>query len=305
MLNDGPIGIVGLGLVGKALAGRLRAAGNRVVGRDSNSEANAEARALGVDVADDLRSVASRCDIVFLSLPSSAEVDAVLWGEAGLAGACPPGSLIIDTTTADPKETLRHVHPLADRERTLRRLSAGGLEPGDRRRQRSRHRWRPGGRCRLCAAAPHLRQAGVLPRRSRRGHTAKLVVNLVLGLHRVVLSEGLGLANRCDLDLAQTLEILKASAAYSEVMETQGEVMLSRDFTRPTARLAQHAKDVGLILELAAESGARVPLSRAAPGRCYRRLLRLNGEGSTMPPCSTCSYHLSNGSRVRLARLSG
>ena len=38
-----------------------------------------------------------------------------------------------------------------------------------------------------------------------RGHTAKLVVNLVLGLHRVVLSEGLGLANRCDLDLAQAL----------------------------------------------------------------------------------------------------
>ena len=95
-----------------------------------------------------------------------------------------------------------------------------------------------------------------------RGHTAKLVVNLVLGLHRVVLSEGLGLANRCNLDLTQTLEILKASAAYSEVMETQGEVMLSRDFTRPSARLAQHAKDVGLILELAAQSGARVPLSQ-------------------------------------------
>jgi 3-hydroxyisobutyrate dehydrogenase-like beta-hydroxyacid dehydrogenase len=38
--------------------------------------------------------------------------------------------------------------------------------------------------------------------------------------------------------------------------------MLARDFSRPVARLAQHAKDVGLILELAAEKGARVPLSR-------------------------------------------
>jgi 3-hydroxyisobutyrate dehydrogenase-like beta-hydroxyacid dehydrogenase len=76
-----------------------------------------------------------------------------------------------------------------------------------------------------------------------------------------VLSEGLGLAHRSDLDLAQTLEILKASAAYSEVMDTHGQVMLSHDFTRPAARLAQHAKDVGLILELATEKGARVPMS--------------------------------------------
>ena len=94
-----------------------------------------------------------------------------------------------------------------------------------------------------------------------RGHTAKLVVNLVLGLHRIVLSEGLGLAHRCELDLGQALTILKASAAYSEVMDTQGEVMLSRDFARPVARLAQHAKDVGLILELAKATGARVPMS--------------------------------------------
>ena len=109
---EGPIGIVGLGLVGKAVAGRLQAAGHRVVGRDSKAEANAEARSIGVDVTDDLRSVASRCNVVFLSLPDSASVEAVLWGDAGLAGACAPGTLIIDTTTADPKETMRHF-PLA------------------------------------------------------------------------------------------------------------------------------------------------------------------------------------------------
>ena len=84
----------------------------------------------------------------------------------------------------------------------------------------------------------------------------------MLGLNRIVVSEGLGLANRCNLDLGQMLTLMKASAAYSEVMDTQGGLMLSHDFSRPTARLAQHAKDVGLILELAAESGARVPMSK-------------------------------------------
>ena len=37
--------------------------------------------------------------------------------------------------------------------------------------------------------------------------------------------------------------------------------MLSQEFNRPVARLAQHAKDVGLILELASATRARVPMS--------------------------------------------
>ena len=112
---EGHIGIVGLGLVGKAMAGRLRAAGHRVVGCDTNPRANAEAQAIGVEIAEDIRSIARRCRLVFLSLPASPSVDLVLWGEAGLAGSLAPGTLIIDTTTADPKETVRHFHPLAGR----------------------------------------------------------------------------------------------------------------------------------------------------------------------------------------------
>lgn len=69
----------------------------------------------------------------------------------------------------------------------------------------------------------------------------KLLARLWCSLIRLELAwcrRALGLAHRCDLDLAQTLELLKASAAYSEVMDTQGEVMLSHDFNRPVARLS-------------------------------------------------------------------
>ena len=199
---------------------------------------------------------------MFLSLPASPEVDSVLWGDEGLAGASSPGALIIDTTTADPRETVRHFHPLAGRGirfvdcplvGSSREIAAGDAVAivGDRAEDADY----------VSLLDPFAKRVFFLGGVGC-GHTAKLVVNLVLGLHRIVLSEGLGLANRCDLDLAQTLEILKASAAYSEVMVTQGEVMLSGDFSRPTARLAQHAKDVGLILELAAQNGARAPLSK-------------------------------------------
>ena len=257
----GPIGLVGLGLVGKALARRLIAAGYRVVGRDPDQQAGEAARAIGVEIADDLPSVAERCKVVFLSLPDSAAVDDVLWGTSSLSVSCTTGTLVIDTTTADPKETVCHFNRLAARQIRFVDcpLVGSSKEIGDGQGVAI-----VGDREETADYAPLLRTfakkvfflGGI-----GRGHTAKLVVNLVLGLNRIVVSEGLGLAHRCDLDLAQTLDILKASAAYSEVMDTQGELMLSRDFNRPTARLAQHAKDVGLILELAAEKGARVPMS--------------------------------------------
>ena len=88
----------------------------------------------------------------------------------------------------------------------------------------------------------------------------KLVVNLVLGLNRAVLAEGLALARSCGLDPSAALEILRAGPAASRVMDVKGAKMLSGDFT-PQARLAQHLKDVHLILKMGQDCGARLPLS--------------------------------------------
>jgi 3-hydroxyisobutyrate dehydrogenase-like beta-hydroxyacid dehydrogenase len=88
----------------------------------------------------------------------------------------------------------------------------------------------------------------------------KLVVNLVLGLNRAVLAEGITLAEALALEPRQTLDILRASAAYSRVMDAKGPKMLEGDFA-PQARLSQHLKDVRLILEAAQRTGAALPLS--------------------------------------------
>jgi 3-hydroxyisobutyrate dehydrogenase-like beta-hydroxyacid dehydrogenase len=89
----------------------------------------------------------------------------------------------------------------------------------------------------------------------------KLVVNLVLGLNRAVLAEGLSLARACGLDLPETLRVLRAGAAYSRVMDSKGPKMIAGEF-QPQARLSQHLKDVRLILAEAERAGALVPLSR-------------------------------------------
>jgi 3-hydroxyisobutyrate dehydrogenase-like beta-hydroxyacid dehydrogenase len=68
------------------------------------------------------------------------------------------------------------------------------------------------------------------------------------------------LGERAGMDGNALLEVLREGAAYSRVMDHKGEKMLRGDFS-PQARLAQHLKDVGLILELGERTGAPLPLS--------------------------------------------
>ena len=57
------------------------------------------------------------------------------------------------------------------------------------------------------------------------------------------------------------LDILRAGAAYSSVMDVKGRRMIESDFT-PQARLSQHLKDVQLVLDAGATAKSPTPLSQ-------------------------------------------
>ena len=94
------------------------------------------------------------------------------------------------------------------------------------------------------------------------GSRFKLVHNLVLGLHRAVLAEGVVFAEKMGFGSEETLQILKETPAASGVMDTKGQRMVDRDY-EVQARLSQHLKDVHLILSEATRVGATTPLSSA------------------------------------------
>ena len=253
------IGLAGLGLVGKALASRLMGAGYTVAGYDIAAQACREAQTAGVELAPSLGDVAEGANLVLLSLPNSAVVDEVMWGRGGLAGTVAAGSAILDTTTARPGDTVAHAE----------RLAKQGVRFIDVPLAGSSEEIAAGKAVALVGDREGAGYTDVIEAFAERvfflgqpgnGHRAKLAVNLVLGLNRLVLAEGLALAGKAGMDPRMMLAVFKASAAYSRVMDTKGGRMLDGNF-RPAARLAQHAKDVGLILELAAEAGARVPVS--------------------------------------------
>ncbi len=95
----------------------------------------------------------------------------------------------------------------------------------------------------------------------------KLITNLVLGLNRAALAEGLAFAEALGVSPAAALEVMTGSNAYSRAMDVKGRKMVERDFT-VQARLSQHLKDVRLMLQAAGEAGMPLPLADT-----HRRLM--------------------------------
>ena len=120
-----------------------------------------------------------------------------------------------------------------------------------------------GGDARIAADAAPVLDA-LFPRRFHIGKIgdggrAKLAVNLILGLNRLALAEGLVFAARLGLDPAAFLKVARSSAAASQVMDTKGPKMVDRDFA-PEGRVRQTLKDTRLMLDQARKVGQELPL---------------------------------------------
>jgi 3-hydroxyisobutyrate dehydrogenase-like beta-hydroxyacid dehydrogenase len=256
-MSDSPIGLIGVGLLGTALAERMLACGNAVLGYDPRPEQLDRLELLGGRRASGVAEIAAAEKIV-LCLPDSAVVASVL---REIGDRLQPGTLLIDATTGHPDATAA----LAGR------LRSRGIGYVDATLAGSSEQLRRGEATVICGGeATDVQRAEPIlaawsPRRFHVGPTGsgarmKLIVNLVLGLNRAVLAEGLALARACGIEPAAALNVLKATPAFSAAMETKGPKMAARDYA-PQAKLAQHAKDVGLIRALAARHGQITPLS--------------------------------------------
>lgn len=253
-----PLGLIGIGLLGSVLAERLLAGGFAVHGYDLDAGRQQSFGRVGGTPARDAAAVLAACPRVLLSLPSHREVTALL---AEHSAALRPGHVIIDTTTGDP----------ATAEAIARDLAVRGITYLDATVSGSSAQVREGIAVMMVggdddafrACSDIFSQLGCETHHTGgpgTGAKMKLVTNVVLGLNRAALAEGLALARGLGLDAAQAFAIMSHGPAYSRVMDRKGEKMLHSDYT-PEARLSQHLKDVRLILEHGQSAGLPMPLS--------------------------------------------
>jgi 3-hydroxyisobutyrate dehydrogenase-like beta-hydroxyacid dehydrogenase len=259
-LSKPNIGVIGLGLLGQALADRLLKAQFPVTGYDLDPAKTASLAEQGGTPARSGAAVAEGCQIILLAVFSTEQVESVLERELIPALGDESGRVVLCASTCDPDRLARLDARLAKRGLRLLEIPVSGssgqvargegiaLVGGD---HDLLAEVEPILRA-LFAAHFHIGKIGD-------GGRAKLAINLILGLNRLALAEGLTFAERLGLDPAAFLDVARRSAAYSQIMDVKGARMVRGNFA-PEGRLTQHLKDVHLMLEQAGRMHQALPL---------------------------------------------
>lgn len=265
---SGTVALIGMGLLGSALAENLIRAGFTVRGYDTAPDRMRQHAARGGHVAASSADAARGASVVMTCLMTADIVREALLGPGGALEAAADGVVVIDNSTIHPDASAALAADLGRRGIAMLDAPVGGSSGQARRREapvvvggdpETFARSRPF----LDAIAQRVHYMG--PNGS--GARAKLVINLVLGLNRLALAEGLLFGLCQGLDGKALLAVLKDSAAYSRAMDIKGARMLEGHF-EPEGKLAQHLKDVELMLEVGHTAGA--PLLATA---LHRQLL--------------------------------
>jgi 3-hydroxyisobutyrate dehydrogenase-like beta-hydroxyacid dehydrogenase len=249
------VGVIGLGLMGSVISRRLMDAGMRVLGHDIDPNKCAKAAQSGATIAGPPE-IAASCGQIVLALFDTSQVEAMvaILREAAPAGASP---IVLCTSTCDPDR----IATLASGADPIRFLETPVSGTSEQLRRGQGVALIGGSQSLVDEAAPVLdvlfasrHLVGVCGD----GGRAKLAVNLVLGLNRLALAEGLVFAEAMGLSAASFLPVLRGSAAASQVMGTKGPKMVSGDFTAE-GKATQSLKDFTLIADIAARLGQSVP----------------------------------------------
>lgn len=249
------IGVIGLGLLGSALAERLQGAGFELHVWNRTRDKAERLLDRGAHWADNPLEACSR---VVVCLYTSEIVEQVL---QQMTPAVQDRAVVVDCTTGDPVSSAALGERLADQGIDYLESPIAASSEQTRRGEAMAI---VGGRREVfdangdvfAAIAGQTHYVGPWGAAAK----MKLVNNLILGLNRAVLAEGLVFAERVGLDPATTLEVLRQGNAYSGVMDTKGAKMVNGDFATQ-AKLSQHAKDIRIVLDQASQHGARLPLS--------------------------------------------
>jgi putative dehydrogenase len=257
------VGLLGIGLVGRAVARLLLDAGYDVVGYAPSAASRQALRDLGGRPVESVAEVGRACGLVVLAVFNTSQVQDVVEGQDGLLSVAPPAGespVVINLSTCEPDRIIaleKRIRgrasfvemPISGTSNQIAKAEGVGLIGGDA--------------AEIAAVDPIL--AVICPRRYRLGDigagaTAKLAVNLILGLNRAAMAEGIAFAEKLGLDPRAFLEVARNSAAYSQVMDVKGKKMVERDYT-PLSKVGQTLKDFTIMRAYAQEAGQALPFA--------------------------------------------
>ncbi len=258
------IGFLGLGTMGAAMAANLARAGFAVTAWNRTSGRAPELDDLGIERGSSPAEVARSADIVVICVSDTPDVEAVLFGDGGLAEGARPGTLVIDCSTIAPSDTRDFAGRLERQDVALVDAPVSGGSEGAQKgtltifcggEAAAVERARPV----LAAIGKTITHVGP----SGAGQAVKAVNQVILAGTYLGVAEGIVLAIKAGLDVEQVVEALGGGAAQSWVLANRSARMRANDYPLGF-KVALHRKDLAIALGMAREMGADLPVTELA-----------------------------------------
>jgi 2-hydroxy-3-oxopropionate reductase len=271
------IGFIGLGIMGKPMARNLLRAGYALTVFNRSRPAVEELAKDGASAARSAAEVAERSDVVITMLPDSPDVESVVLGQDGVLESAQENLLLIDMSTISPMTSRR----MADeaRKRNIRALDAP-VSGGDKGATSGTLSIMVGGDQRdFEIAKPIFEALGktiTYCGPAGAGQTVKACNQVVVALVIEAVSEALVLGSKAGVNPEVILKVLSGGLAQTRVMDLRGPAMIQHQF-EPGFKARLHRKDLDIILALAREYGAALPVT-AIVGQLFTALVE-SGKG--------------------------
>ncbi len=257
------IGFIGLGIMGAPMAANLIKGGHTLF---TYTHGNTPQGLIDAGATQCANSAQATChaDIIITMVPDTADVDAALFGDNGVASALTPGKTVVDMSSISPvatKDFARRINQLG-----CEYLDApvSGGEVGARAASLT---IMVGGReATFKAIKPLFDLMGkniTLVGANGDGQITKVANQIIVALTIEAVGEALLLASKAGADAAKVRQALMGGFANSRILEVHGERMVKRTFD-PGFRIALHQKDLNLALVTARQIGVSLPSTALA-----------------------------------------
>ena len=252
------IGFVGLGIMGAPMAGQLIKAGHSLFVHTRGKVPAAIASSSATQCTS-ARAVAERADIVITMVPDTPDVEAVLFGETGIAAGLSPGKVVVDMSSISPIATKAFALKINALGCDYLDAPVSGGEVGARNATLTIMVGGP--EAVFERVRPLFESMGkniTLVGGNGDGQTAKVANQIIVALNIEAVAEALLFAAKAGADPARVRQALMGGFAASKVLEVHGERMIKRTFD-PGFRIELHQKDLNLALSSARALGVSLP----------------------------------------------
>ena len=257
------IGFIGLGIMGAPMAEHLLKAGHQLFIQQT-SKASALLAAQSAHLCADARSVAEQAEIVFIMVPDTPQVEAVLFAPDGVAAGLSKGKVVVDMSSISPIATKEFATKINALGCDYLDAPVSGGELGAKNAALSI--MVGGAEDVFTKVKPLFELMGkniTLVGGNGDGQTAKVANQIIVALNIEAVAEALLFAAKAGADPARVRQALMGGFASSKILEVHGERMIKRSFD-PGFRIELHQKDLNLALSSARALGVSLPNTATA-----------------------------------------